>query len=172
MLGKLYIPAFVLALFLFGQSIYSIAGTMANDPEGFYGIRWGHSLAKHPKLLQTDSDNKIVFYGLRQTKPIAWGIPVESINFLTLNDQFAQARIHYQGQHTHLAILDYLETAYGKHEYSPGSMMRGLNQQFSWRGSTTEIAITYRGLTEHGFISIQSRILAAGLMNAISDQSF
>ena len=91
---------------------------------------------------------------------------------MTLNDQFAQAHIHYQGEKTHEAILDYLESTYGKNSLPPGSMMRGLNQQYFWRGTVTEISLTYRGLAEQGFISIQSQILAAGLMNAVSDQLF
>ena len=162
---------FLLLLF-FGHSTFGIAGTILKDPMGFYGIRWGHSLVNHPNFIQIDSEKDIIFYGLKNTEPKVWGIPVQSMKFLTLNDQFAQALVHYQGENTHQAILDYLEVTHGKNEFSPGSMMRGLNQQHSWRGTNTEISITYRGLTEHGFISIQSRILAAGLMNAVSDQLF
>ena len=162
-----------LLLLLIGYAPSSLAViTISNDPMGFYGIHWGHSLINHPKLQKVDSDNNIAFYSLNNTEPKAWNIPVKSMKFLAWNDQFAQALVHYQSKDTHQAILAYLESTYGKHTLAPGSMMRGLNQQFSWRGNITEISITYRGLTERGFISIQSRILAAELMNAVSDQSF
>ncbi len=164
---------FFLLAVIIGHTPVSLAVThISNDPMGFYGIQWGHSLINHPQLLRIDTDNNIVYYGLNNAEPKAWDIPVESMKFLALNDQFAQVLVHYQGQDTHQAIITYLETTYGKHSLAPGSMMRGLNQQFSWRGTETEISVTYRGLTEHGFLAIQSRILAAKLMNAISDQSF
>ena len=168
----LHIPHLVIILMLFVTATWSQARTIHDDPLGFYGITWGHSLKHHPRLIQIDREGQIVFYRLKNTNPQAWGIPVESIKFLTLDDQFAQALIHYQGETTHQALLNYLETTHGKTTLSPGSMMRGLNQQYSWRGDTTEISLTYRGLNERGFISVQSRILAAGLMNAVSDQSF
>ncbi|MGB0911204.1 MAG: hypothetical protein ACPGYT_12645 [Nitrospirales bacterium] len=167
------LASFFILFLLIGHTPSSLAVIpISDDPMGFYGIQWGHSLINHPKLLKIDSDNNIVFYGLNNTEPKAWDIPVESMKFLTLDDQFAQARIHYQSEDTHKAILAYLESTYGKHTFAPGAMMRGLNQQYSWRGTVTEISVTYRGLTEHGFIAIQSRILAAELMNAVSDQSF
>ena len=171
-------PTFHLRVFssivslIIGLSTPCLAGTIENDPMGFYGIKWGHSLVNHPKLSQIDSEKEIAFYRTKNSNPTAWGTPVQSIKFLTLNDQFAQAQIHYRGEKSHQAILRYLEGSYGKNSRSPGSMMRGLNQQYWWRGAVTEISMSYHGLTERGFISIQSRILAAGLLNAVSDQTF
>ncbi len=160
------------SLLLFGLASWSIAGTINNDPQGFYGIQWGHSLITRQEFIQIDVENKIASYRLKKSEPDAWGIPVKSIKFLTLNNQFAQALIYYQGEETHRSLLDHLESTYGKNKLSPGSMMRGLNQQYSWRGQLTEILMTYRGLTARGFISVQSRILAAGLLNEVSDQLF
>jgi len=42
-------------------------------------------------------------------------------------------------------------------------MMRGLNQQFDWRGTETEITLTYEARGERGFISIDSMLLAPRL---------
>ena len=157
---------------LFVTCTWCIAGTIQDDPLGFDGIKWGRSLEHHPRLVQVDRSEDIVFYGLKDTAVLAWGIPVESIKFLAVKNQFAQALIHYQGEDTHQTLMEYLETTFGEHQLSPGSMMRGLNQHYSWRGHTTEISLTYHGLTERGFISVQSRVLAAALMNAVSDQKF
>ena len=159
-------------LIICGPSNTSWAGTIINDPMGFNGIEWGSSLLNHPQFIQIDSENDVAFYRLKKTELSAWGVPVESMKFLTLKDKFAQVLIHYRGEAIHRSILNHLESSYGKNKLSPGSMMRGLNQQYSWRGSITEISITYRELTQRGFITIQSQILAAGLMNAVSDQLF
>jgi hypothetical protein len=39
-------------------------------------------------------------------------------------------------------------------------MMRGLNQQFNWRGPNTEANLTYQENVERGFVSIESRNLS------------
>ncbi len=151
---------------------FALAGPLTNDPQGFYGIKWGHSLIESPQLTKFDSQKSLDYYRPRDLAPSIWGIPVTSIKLLSINDQFARITIHYRGEKAHQALLNELESKFGEITHPPGSMMRGLNQEYSWRGSSTEISITYQGLSERGFLAAQSRILAAEVMNTISDQSF
>ena len=148
------------------------ARVIENDPLGFYGIQWGQSLADRSEFLKIDSDNLVDAYALKETDPEVGGVPVDSIKFLTLSDRFAKVTIHYRGKDIHRSLLNYLESEFGEIELNHGAMMRGLNQQYTWRGPETEITVTYRGLVERGFLAIESRILAPEIMNAIQDQTF
>ena len=48
-------------------------------------------------------------------------------------------------------------------------MIRGLNQEYSWRLEDTEISLSYRELGERGLLTIQSRILAPRFLELLSD---
>ena len=50
-------------------------------------------------------------------------------------------------------------------------MARGLNQQYNWRGSDTEINLTYQAGTERGYIFIDSRTLAPRFNDYITDSA-
>jgi len=50
-------------------------------------------------------------------------------------------------------------------------MIRGLNQEYSWRLDETEISLSYRGLGERGFLMIQSRVLAPRFLELLSDHT-
>ena len=149
-----------------------IARVIEKDPLGFYGIPWGQSLANRSEFVRIDSDSHIDRYTLKESSPEIGGVQVESIKFLTYDNRFAQVTVHYRGSDTHHSLLNYLESEYGEIHLNPGSMMRGLNQQYTWRGPETEITVTYRGLVERGFLAVESRILAPRLMDSISDNSF
>ena len=158
-----------IALFLPG---FTLARVIEKDPRGFYGISWGQSLSGHPNFVRIESEANIDRYSLKEPNPEIGGIPVESIKFLTFDDQFAQVTIHYRGEKTHNSLLDYLESQYGEIDLNPGSMMRGLNQQYTWRGPETEITLTYRGLGQRGFMAVESREMAPKFMESISEHSF
>jgi hypothetical protein len=88
---------------------------------------------------------------------------------LSVDEQFARVTIHYQGDDRHKQILAYLEKQFGSLERVPGQMVRGLNQQYTWRGTDTEITVTYHASTEQGFVFIDSRTLAPRFNDHISD---
>ena len=150
----------------------SLARVMEKDPLGFYGIKWGQSLGNRAEFVRLESEEHIDTYALKDPHPQIGGIPVESIKFQTYDDRLAQVTIHYRGEKTHRSILKYLESEYGEIHLNPGSMMRGLNQQYTWRGPETEITVTYRGLGERGFLAIASRVLAPRFLDSISEHSF
>ena len=50
-------------------------------------------------------------------------------------------------------------------------MTRGLNQQYNWRGTETEINLTYQAGTERGYIFIDSRTLAPRFNDDITDSA-
>ena len=65
----------------------------------------------------------------------------------------------------------YLEQQFGSLERVPGQMMRGLNQQYTWRGTDTEITMTYHANTGRGFVFIDSRTLAPRFNDHITDSA-
>ncbi|MBM4122473.1 MAG: hypothetical protein FJ249_07770 [Nitrospira sp.] len=136
------------------------AGNMINDPKGFHGIQWGSSLAKAPDLQLVNSEEHIQEYQLKQG-PLPLGeAKVEYMKFLAYDGEFARVSVRYRGKKTHEQVLVYLQAQYGPIDRTPGSMMRGLNQQFNWRGTDTEINLTYEARGERGFVFIDSRTLA------------
>jgi len=148
----------------------AISGTpIEQDPKGFFGITWGKPLTNRKDLKEIDSSNSLQIYTLKQGNPYVEGIPMESVKLYGLEDQYARALFRYKGASTHKLLLEYLESRFGKSAPSRGGMMRGLNQQYTWRGPETEITITYHGFRERGFLSAESRVLAPRFLDVLGD---
>jgi hypothetical protein len=151
----------------------AISGTpIEQDPNGFFGIQWGNPLANRNDLKEIDASNTLHVYTLKRGEPHVEGILMESVKLYGLDDQYARALFRYHGASTHKSLLQYLEAQFGKTNRSYGTMMRGLNQQYTWRGPETEITITYHGFRERGFLTAESRILAPLFLNVHGDHSF
>lgn len=144
---------------------------MVNDPNGFQNLAWGASLITRPDLQIAKAGPHVSEYQLKDSQPVFAGIPVESLRFLSVDEQFARVTIRYQGHDRHKQILTHLEQQFGSLERVPGQMMRGLNQQYMWRGTDTEISLTYHANTERGFIFIDSRTLAPRFNDLITDSA-
>jgi len=147
------------------------ATPIEQDPKGFFGILWGKSLENRSDLKEIDSINTLHIYTNKIGTPQFEGIKMESVKLYTLDGKYARALFHYEGEAIHKSLLDYLETRFGKIENPYGSMMRGLSQQYTWRGPDTEITLTYHGFRERGFLAAESRIHAPLFLDAISDNS-
>ena len=143
--------------------------TMANDPHGYHNLRWGMPLADISDLMVTHEDTHTTDYIYRDRRPVYADIPVDSVLLSTVDAQFARVTIRYSGVQAHKQVLQYLEGTYGAIERLPGQMMRGLNQQYTWRGSETEISLTYEANRDRGFIFIESRNLAPRFQDRMSD---
>ncbi len=144
---------------------------MVNDPNGFQSLAWGVALTTRPDLEVARAGPHVNEYQLKDIQPLFAGIPVESVRFLSVDEQFARVTIRYQGDDRHKQILTYLEQQFGSLERVPGQMMRGLNQQYNWRGTDTEINLTYHANTERGFIFIDSRTLAPRFNDHLTDSA-
>jgi hypothetical protein len=147
----------------------SDAVSMTNDPKGFQNIVWGTALKVRADLEPTRKGSNFVEYQFKNTPPTFGNIPVESLRLSTVDDQFARVTIRYQGEETHKRILSYLEAEFGRMEHLPGQMLRGLNQQYNWRGTESEINLTYQASTERGFIFLDSRTLAPRFNDLLAD---
>lgn len=156
-------------LLCLSRPLLAHAVPMLNDPNGFQTMAWGIALTTRPDLEITRPGPHVNEYQLRGSQPLFAGIPVESLRFLSVDEQFARVTIRYQGDDRHKQILTYLEQQFGPLERVPGQMMRGLNQQYNWRGTDTEINLTYHANTERGFIFIDSRTLAPRFNDHIAD---
>ena len=151
----------------------TLGGTsIKNDPLGFWGIQWGKPLAGREDLTKIESIETLQIYAPTTENFQVEGIPVDRVKLYELNNQFARALFHYRGESTHNSLLKFLESRFGKTNQAYGSMMRGLNQHYSWRGSETEISITYHGFRERGVLTAESRILAPRFLDVYSDHSF
>ena len=144
---------------------------LVNDPNGFQTLAWGATLTTRPDLEITRAGPHVNEYRLRDSPPSYAGVPVESLHFLSVDEQFARVTIRYHGDDRHKQILTYLEQQFGSLERVLGQMMRGLNQQYNWRGTDTEISVTYHANTERGFIFIDSRTLAPRFNDLITDSA-
>ena len=162
--------SFCIYLFLSGTAI---SGTpIEQDPKGFFGITWGKPLTNRQDLKEIDSSNSLQIYTLKEGNPHVEGIPMESVKLYGFEDKYARALFRYKGAATHKSLLQYLEGRFGKSGPSHGGMMRGLNQQYTWRGPETEITITYHGFRERGFLAAESRVLAPRFLDVHGDHSF
>lgn len=146
--------------------------TTERDPHGFYGIAWGAPITETPELALIESSGKLQTYEARTTPPRVGEIAVDLLRFVTLEGRFARAYFRYTSQQTHTRILAYLAQHFGPADRTPGSMMRGLNQQFTWRGPDTEVNLTYRSYDERGTVFIESRTLAPRFNDVLPDSAF
>lgn len=160
---------FVLALVFLWSPDALHAVPMTKDPRGFRDIAWGASLSARTELVVKREGDHIREYEFVRDAPSFGGVPVESIRLTSINEQFARVTIRYKGDQVHKRILLYLEEEFGPIERLPGQMVRGLNQQYNWRGSDSEINMTYQAATERGFIFIDSRSLAPLFNDQIAD---
>ena len=145
------------------------AGTLLNDPKGFRNIPWGTPLANQAELALVQNMDRVKGYEVPKEPPHLGGTPVESLRLFTIDGQFGRVTIHYQGKEAHDAVLAYLQSQFGPIDRSPGSMMRGLNQQYNWRGADTEINLTYEAKRERGYLFIESRTLSPRFNDALAD---
>jgi len=144
---------------------------MKDDPKGFQNIAWGTSLASRQNLEAVHSGTHVTEYRIRGGATIFAGAEMTSILYVSFDDQFARVTIRYQGEAVHKQVLRFLESRHGPLQRIPGQMARGLNQQYTWRGSETEINVTYQGGTERGYIFIDSRTLAPRFNDDITDSA-
>jgi hypothetical protein len=152
-----------LFILLIGTMIWTgpaLSVPMAKDPKGFQNIPWGTPLTSRQDLEVCRSDSPVTEYRQRTGPPSFAGAEMTSIRFLALDGQFARVTIRYHGEQVHNQVLKFLEDQFGPVERIPGQMVRGLTQQYNWRGSETEINLTYQAGTERGYIFIDSRTLA------------
>jgi hypothetical protein len=145
------------------------AVSMTNDPKGFRNIVWGSALNTRADLEPTRQGPNIIDYRFKNSPPTFAEIPVESLQLSTVDDQFARVTVRYRGEDTHKRILAYLESEFGRMERLPGQMLRGLNQQYNWRGTESEINLTYQAGTERGYVFIDSRTLAPRFNDFLAD---
>ncbi len=143
--------------------------TMVNDPKGFYDIPWGLPLAGIPSLTLTHAGMLIQDYEWKNGPPKLGDTPVDSMRFSAVEGKFARVMIRYRGQKTHEQVLTYLQTRFGRIERIPGQMLRGLSQQYTWRGTDTEINLTYEANGERGFVFFESRTLAPRFNEGMSE---
>lgn len=149
----------------------SWAVPMLNDPKGFHDIPWGSPLAARDDLEVLRAGAHITEYRSKNGETTFADVEMTSILYVAYDDQFARVTIRYQGESVHKHVLDFLETRYGSLQRIPGQMTRGLNQQYTWRGSDTEITLTYQAGTERGFIFIDSRSLAPRFNDDLTDSA-
>ncbi|MDH4186154.1 MAG: hypothetical protein OEV08_04080 [Nitrospira sp.] len=168
--ARRHLLLFGLLLWL-GSSVPAYAVPMTNDPNGFQDLTWGANLSDRQELEVARAGQHINEFQLRSGTPSYAGTPVERIRFLAIDGQFARVTIRYHGNNEHKHILSYLEQQFGSLERIPGQMVRGLNQQYTWRGNDTEINLTYHANTERGYLFIDSRTLAPRFNDRITDSA-
>ena len=147
------------------------AVTMVSDPKGFRNIPWGAPLVNQQDLTLARAGPHINEYQLKNGPSQFAETEVDSILFSTVNEQFARVTIRYRGEKTHKEVLTYLERNFGVQERAPGRTVRGLNQQFNWQGTDTEINLTYDAHGERGFIFFNSRSLAPRFNDYMADSA-
>jgi hypothetical protein len=145
---------------------------MTNDPKGFNNIPWGTALDGRPELTVANSTLHIKEYDLKNG-PLALGeARVDMMRFSTFDGKFARVTIRYRGKQVHAQVLAYLQAQYGSIDRTPGQTMRGVNQQYNWRGTDTEVNMTYEGQNERGFLFIESAVLAPRFSDLLAEHGY
>jgi hypothetical protein len=145
------------------------AADLANDPKGFDGIAWGVPLDGRPGFERVENAGRIKTYERRGGSFTIGRSQVDSIRYVEIDGQFARVMVRYRGKATHDAVLADLQAQHGPSDYGQGQMIRGLNQQFNWRGTDTEINLNYESRREQGYLFYDSRALAPLFNDHVGD---
>ncbi len=143
-----------------------------NEGGGFHGIRWGANLAEVPDLTLTESASRVQTYEHKHGPPRLGEAELEMMRFVAIDGRFARVSIRYAGEENHARLLAFLQARFGPIEREPGSMLRGLNQQFTWRTADTMVNLTYRSDRERGDLFIESRTFAPRFMDILPEHAF
>ena len=149
-----------------------LAVEMLNDPKGYNGIPWGSSLANAEDLKLVKTVDRLSEFKLKDGLPLLGDAKIESITFIAIDEQFARVTIKYKGTTAHQQILTHFQKTYGPLDRTPGSMMRGLNQQFDWRGEDTEVTVLYEAVRDRGVVFIESRVLGPKFNEGLSETAY
>ena len=169
----LTIPVLACAIMLIRPMPLEAGNLIKEDPQGFDGIPWGSSLAERDDLKLVDSGSSNIKGYDRKDGPLRLGpAPVDAMRHIAIDDKFARVTIRYHGKETHTQLLAYLQSQYGQVDRTPGQMVRGLNQQFNWRGTDTEINLTYEAQGDRGFVFFDSRVLSPRFNDNIADNAY
>ena len=175
------LPAQLTALAFAGGLIVSLtlsgpppahAVPMVNDPKGFNGIPWGSELDGRPEMALVNTARRIKEYDVKNGPPHLGEAKVEMMRFTTVEGKFARVTIRYRGKDVHDRILADLQARYGPLDRTPGQTMRGFNQQYNWRGTDTEVNMTYEGQGERGFLFIESALLAPRFNDTLPEHAY
>ena len=175
------LPARRTALALVAGLVWSIvlapmpsahAVEMINDPKGFNNIPWGATLDDRPELALTSTARRIKEYDLKNGPLPLGDAKVEMMRLSTVDGKFARVTIRYRGKDVHTRVLAHLQAQYGPLDRTPGQTMRGFNQQYNWRGTDTEINMTYEGQSERGFVFIESSVLAPRFNDTLPESAY
>ena len=157
---------------LLGGPVCSFAVPMERDPKGHDGLAWGAPYSAPRDFAKIDENGTIQTFEYVGDRPTFGTIPVESIKVFTISGQFARVMVRYQGKATHEHVLRYLQSLYGPIDRTPGAMTRGPGQQFDWRGTDTEVNLTFETLRELGYIFIDSAVLAPRFNDSLPEHGY
>lgn len=150
----------------------ALASSMTNDPNGFHGFTWGSSLADSPDLLLVETGERTQTYTLKNGSVRLGDAKIDSARFVMIDGKFARVAIRYRGEANHNAIMAYLQSQFGELDRIPGQMMRGLNQMGYWKGTDTQINLTYEAASERGYLFFESLTLAPRFNEGISETAY
>ena len=153
-------------------AVSQVWGEQEREVNGFYGIRWGAGLDGVAGLHLIESGDRIQTYEPDTGPPQLSDIKVDLMRLVTIEGQFARVSIHYSGEQNHSRMLSYLESLFGPIDQTPGSMIRGLTQQFTWRTDYTEVNLTYRSYQQRGTVFIESRTLAPRFIDPLTNDGY
>jgi len=155
-------------------SVFGLKAGAADEAEGkgFYGIPWGANLAERNEFKLVEETEHVESYELKDGAPLLGEAKLSMLRFVAADGQFARVAIRYSGEKNHADILTYLQSIFGPIERSPGSMMRGLNQQFTWRSEETEVNVTYQSFQDRGSVFIESRTLAPRFNDVLPEGAY
>lgn len=142
---------------------------MANDPKGFQGVPWGAAFKESADFVLAESSGRIRGYEFKQGSPALGEAQIDSMRMLTIDEKFARVVVRYQGTATHQRVISFLEATYGPLDRTPGQLSVGARVVHNWRGSDSEINLTFDARRERGVIFFESRALAPVFQDAVSD---
>lgn len=165
--NRILLTAF-LGTWLAARALTAWAVPIENDPRGFEGVPWGAAFNESADFSVVESSARITTYEL--THPPTLGpARLDSMRFLTIDKKFARVVAKYQGKATQQQILAYLEKTYGPLDRTPGQLSVGATVVHNWRGTHTDVTMTYDVKRERGIIFFESLALAPTFQDAVSD---
>lgn len=158
------------AVMFFFPCALVVAVPMQNDPNGFEGVPWGAALTESEHFGKVEDSGLLKTYELKHGPPTLGTIKIESMKFITVDNQFARVTVRYLGKDTHDQILAFLQSRFGPLDRTPGQFAGGAVKIFTWQGLETEVSLRYETRFDRGIIFFENPTLASRIEGAMAPE--
>ena len=121
------------------SSSLGFAKGFQNEPDGFYGIKWGTDIKTIPGMKYLITYENLSIYSRDKDKLFFGNAKVGAIEYIFYKDKFSAVRIHTDGAKEFKTFRDAIFKEYGEGQHPERAGM----EKWIWFGKMTDMVLEY-----------------------------